>query len=47
MFEEELEDFQQMLDDATEASEIAFLKAEIAQTETVLRIIRRGLGEKI
>jgi hypothetical protein len=47
MFEEELEDFQQMLDDATEESEVAFLKAEIAQTEKVLRIIRRGLGEAI
>jgi Family of unknown function (DUF5681) len=47
MFDEELEDFQQMLDDATEESEIAFLKAEIAQTEKVLRIIRRGLSEAI
>lgn len=47
MFEEELEEFQQILEDATEESEIAFLRAEIAQTEKVLRIIRRGLGEAI
>ena len=45
MFEEELEEYQQMLDDATEDSEITFLKAEIAQTEKILRIIRRALGE--
>lgn len=46
MFEEELEELQQLLEDATEDNEIAFMKAEIAQTEKVLRIIRRALGEK-
>jgi Family of unknown function (DUF5681) len=45
IFEEELEEYQQMLEDATEDSEIAFMKAEIAQTEKILRIIRRALGE--
>jgi Family of unknown function (DUF5681) len=45
MFEEELEEFQQLLEDATEEKDIAFMKAEIAQTEKVLRIIRRALGE--
>lgn len=46
MFEEELDELQQLLEDATEDNEIAFMKAEIAQTEKVLRIIRRALGEK-
>lgn len=46
MFEEELDELQQLLEDATEDNEIAFIKAEIAQTEKVLRIIRRALGEK-
>jgi hypothetical protein len=45
IFEEELEEYQQMLEDATEDSEIALMKVEIAQTENVLRIIRRALGE--
>lgn len=46
MFEEELDELQQLLEDANEDNEIAFMKAEIAQTEKVLRIIRRALGEK-
>jgi hypothetical protein len=40
-----LEEYQQMLEDATEDNEIALMKVEIAQTEKVLRIIRRALGE--
>lgn len=45
IFEEELEEYQQMLEDATEDNEIALMKVEIEQTEKVLRIIRRALGE--
>jgi hypothetical protein len=45
IFEEELGEFQQLLEDATDQNEITFMKAEIAQTEKVLRIIRRALGE--
>jgi hypothetical protein len=45
IFEEELEEYQQMLEDATEDNEIALMKVEIAQTEKVPRIIRRALGE--
>jgi hypothetical protein len=40
-----LEELQQLLEDATEDNEIAKLKFEISQTEKVLRIIRRTLGE--
>lgn len=45
IFEEELEELQQLLEDATEDNEITKLKFEISQTEKVLRIIRRTLGE--
>jgi Family of unknown function (DUF5681) len=45
IFEAELEECQQMLEDATDENEITFMKAEIAQTEKVLRIIRSALGE--
>lgn len=45
IFQEELEEYQQMLEDATDDNEIAHMKVEIAQTEKVLRIIRRALGE--
>jgi hypothetical protein len=34
-----------MLEDTTEDNEFALMKVEIAQTEKVLRIIRRALGE--
>lgn len=34
-----------MLEDATDESEITFMKAEIAQTEKVLCIIRKSLVE--
>jgi hypothetical protein len=45
MFEEELDDLQQMLADATDDNEIRLVKEEIGQTEKVLKISRRALGE--
>ena len=46
MFEEELEDLQQALEDAVDDNELAFIRQEIGQTEKVLKVIRRALGEK-
>jgi hypothetical protein len=45
IFEEALEEYQKMLEDATDDIEFALMKVEIAQTEKVLRIIRRAFGE--
>ncbi|WP_210134363.1 DUF5681 domain-containing protein [Pseudotabrizicola sediminis] len=44
-FEAELEELQQMLEDATDENEIAFIKDDMAQTAKVLKIIGRALGE--
>ena len=46
MFEEELEDLQQALEDAVDDNELAVIRQEIGQTEKVLKVIRRALGEK-
>lgn len=45
VFQEELEELQQMRQDATEDSQLALINEEIGRTEKVLRIIRRALGE--
>ena len=37
---------QQALEDAVDDNELAFIRQEIGQTEKVLKVIRRALGEK-